>query len=138
MNDQALSEAVSALADEPRTICVFEVENGCPAGWGVIIAAAGVNFYYKDGTSETVGPRPVNLSTGQKASFSSTKLLGCVKSSLLAMKVVIPGDGAKDMTYKSPDAGADQCYIHDGVILGPKSFAAPEDMLSARIEIRAM
>lgn len=139
MNDQELSNAVGSLSDEPRNgICTFELANDCPSGWGVIIASAGVNFYYKDGSSETVGPRPVNLSSGQNASFASTKPGGCVKKTYLAMTVVIPGEGASNMTHMTPDAGEGHCYIRDGIILGPKKLASEtQSKLSELLTIRS-
>ena len=134
MEDQGLLEALSTMQADPRNgTCTFYVQNNCPSGWGVVIAAAGVNFYYKDGTSETDGPRPVQLSSGQVASFHSTKPAGCVKHCYLAMTVVIPGEGAKQMTFTSEDAGEGQCYLQDGIQLGPKSLVA-ETALSRSVD----
>ena len=129
MENQKLLEALSTLQAEPRNgTCTFYVQNNCPSGWGVVIAAAGVNFYYKDGSSETDGPRPVQLSSGQVASFHSAKPAGCVKHCYLAMTVVVPGEGAKQMFFTSEDAGEGQCYLQDGIQLGPKSLVAEADL----------
>jgi hypothetical protein len=137
MNEEQLLGALSLMEAEPLNgTCTFYLQNNCPSAWGVVIASAGVNFYYKDGTSETDGPRPVQLSSGQVASFRSTKPAGCVKRSFLAMTVVIPGEGAKQMTHSSEDAGEGQCFLQDGIQLGPKSTVAETDLGASGIGVQ--
>lgn len=133
MTDDELLGALNQFIDSgKRGICVYTVRNDCPSGWGVTIATAGVNFYYKDGSSETVGPRNVLLTSGQSADFRSTKAGGCVKKCFLAMKVVVDGEGAQDMTNMSPDAPDGECYSKTGTVLAPKRFT-PEHSDSVRV-----
>lgn len=129
MKDQELVDALVGVSMETRNgVCVYNLLNDCPAGWGVTIAVAGVNFYYKDGSSETVGPRPVRLTSGQSASFLSTKGGGCVKKCFLAMTVVVDGEGSQNMTDMTPDAGADRCYLKTGIVLGPKRIVQESEL----------
>lgn len=131
MDDQALVAALGQLENENRNgTCRFYLKNDCPQGWGVTIAVAGVNFYYKDGSSETDGPRAVQLTSGQSAVFASSKPAGCVKRSFLAMTVVVDGEGSQNMTHMSDDAGSNECYLQDGIILGPTN-RVQEDQLDA-------
>ncbi|MFZ3004755.1 MAG: hypothetical protein WA047_01170 [Phenylobacterium sp.] len=96
----------------------------------MVIAVAGVNFYYKDGSVETVGPRPVQLSSGQMATFASTKPLGCVQRIFLAITVVVPGEGSQNMTEMIDDCPPDQCMIRRARQLGPNKTVREAELTS--------
>ena len=101
--------------------CQMEVENATPAGWQVTIAAGGANFYYADNSSETDGPRPLNLQSGGRASFYSKKEAGCVKRILCALKVVVPGEGSQDLVEDITDCPPNMCMNYRGIRLAPKN-----------------
>lgn len=121
MNDEELTKSLSSETEVMFGRCQLEIENATPSGWGVVIAAAGANFYYQDGTSETDGPRPINLQSGGRASFYSKLDSGCVKRIYAVLKVVIPGQGAQDMVDNISDVPPDMCMRYRGIRLAPKS-----------------
>ena len=132
-------ELLSALASVPVTIlngtAVCQIGNTCFPEWKVVIAAAGVNFYYDDGTSDVDGPRPVNLYAGQRANFVSKRANGCVKRMYVAMTVVIPNEGSKTMTTDITDVGPNECMSSRGVSVGPKNSYLVGESLSDRLKI---
>ena len=107
--------------------CQITLINNCPPAWGVVIVAAGVKFFYRDGSDYTDGPRNVNLSSGQSATFVSDDAQKCVYQYFLAMTVTVPGEGAQNMTNQG-SAGEGECLIHTSVTLGPKSAIAQNDL----------
>ena len=102
---------------------------------GVVVAAAGVNFYYDDGTSDVDGPRPVNLYANQRANFSSKTPDGCVKRMYVAMTVVIPNEPAKTLTANITDVGPNECMSSRGVAVGPKNSFTKGQSLSDRLDV---
>jgi hypothetical protein len=121
MTNDELVAALRSSAAVPLAICTFEIRNDCPSGWDVTIVAAGANFYYDDGSSETDAPRAVNLKSGQAASFYSKKEDGCVTRIFFACTVSVPEEGTQNFTDDITDVPAGQCMISRGVSLGPKS-----------------
>jgi hypothetical protein len=107
---------VSVLA----TTCQITLANNCPSGWRVVIIAAGVKFFYDDGSDTTDGPRSVMLQSGQTATFVG-KSAGCVQQFVLAMTVKAGDEDPQTMTYQD---GVDpqHCLTHMTVALGPKSM----------------
>ena len=101
----------------------------------MVIAAAGVNFYYDNGTSDVDGPRPVNLYAGQRANFSSKQPNGCVKRMYVALTVVAPGEPAKTMTANITDVGPNECMSSRGVSVGPKNSYVEGENLLQRLQI---
>jgi len=94
--------------------------NNCPSSWNVTIVSAGVKFFYRDGSDYTDGPRTINLTSGQSATFVSNDPEQCVYQFFLAMVVYIPKEGTKTLTFQDgvPEG---ECLIHESVILGPKA-----------------
>ncbi|MNN88760.1 hypothetical protein D3C81_2064850 [compost metagenome] len=86
-----------------------------------MIAAAGVNFYYDDGSSDVDGPRPVSLSAGQHANFFSKKPRGCVQRMFVALTVTAPGESPKNYTASITDCPPDECMSSRGIAIGPKN-----------------
>jgi len=134
------NELVSQLNSVPVTIlngtAVCQIGNTCFPEWNVVIAAAGVNFYYDDGTSDVDGPRPVNLHAGQRANFSSKKPNGCVKRMFVALTVVVPNEPAQNMTTNIDDVGPNECMSSRGVAVGPKNSYAKGIGVAGRLEIQ--
>ena len=119
-----LVASVERLAQATGYIAQVTVVNNCPSSWGVVIAAAGVKFFYRDGTDYTDGPRAINLSSGQSATFTSNDSSKCVFQFFLAMTVTVPNEPPQNMTNQDgvPDG---QCLVHESVTLGPKSASVP-------------
>lgn len=133
MDESELLESISGIGILNGR-CQLEIENATPAGWQVTIAAGGANFYYADNSSETDGPRPLNLQAGGRVSFYSKKEAGCVKRVLCALKVVVPGEGAHDFVENIDDCPANMCMNYRGVRLAPKNNVSHPQLGSNKIE----
>ena len=131
MTDEELFHALGTLEVRLfRGFCELVIENATPAGWEVVIAAAGANFYYRDGSSDTDGPRPVQLRGGQKTSFFSKKPSGCVNKIYLAITVVAKGEsGSKSYDATLDDVKPDECMRGRGLSFGPKRNVSEAQML---------
>lgn len=112
-------------------VAVVDLCNKTPANWGVTIVAAGVKFFYSDGTDYIDGPRNINLGAGGCANFQSNDNLKCVKQFLLAATVDVPNEGPANMTYQD-GVGQGECLLHDGVDLGPKNVMSEQDRKGAQ------
>lgn len=87
-NDDLLSLLSDSSAGFRNGRCELIVENGTPAGSEVDIIQGGAKFFYRDGTNDMDGPRPINLHGGnQRTSFYSKKPSGCVYQIFVAIKV---------------------------------------------------
>lgn len=132
-------ELLSALKSIPVQVmngtAVCQIGNTCFPEWGVVIAAAGVNFYYDDGSSDVDGPRGVYLHAGQRANFSSKKANGCVKRMYVAMTVEVPNEPAQTMTVNITDVGPNECMSSRGVAVGPKNSYLKGQGLFDRLEL---
>lgn len=119
-HSKELIAGVETLAKTAGYTAQVTVINNCPSSWGIVIAAAGVKFFYRDGTDYTDGPRVINLSSGQSATFTSNDSNKCVYQFFLAMTVTAPNQPPQNMTEQDgvPDG---QCLVHESVTLGPKS-----------------
>ena len=119
-----LTSGLKQLAQAAGYVAQVTIINNCPPAWGVVIAAGGVKFFYRDGSDYTDGPRAINLSSGQSATFTSNDPNKCVGQFFAAMTVVVPNEPAQNMTNQDgvPEG---QCLIHESVILGPKSASLP-------------
>ncbi|WP_370977008.1 hypothetical protein [Enterobacter ludwigii] len=133
MKDDELLNALSAVIMNGYAGC--QIGNTCYPEWGVIIAAAGVNFYYDDGSSDVDGPRPVNLSAGQRANFYSKKPKGCVQRMFVAVTVVAPGEPAKNYTANITDCPPNECMSSRGVAIGPKNVHLKGQSLPEWLEL---
>jgi hypothetical protein len=132
ITDAGVSDLIEKLAGGSRNgTCEFVLANDCPSSWGVVIVAGGVRFFNSDGTDFTDGPKQINLTSGNSYSFHSADPEKCVKQNFLAMTVYVPGEGAQNMTWQGPFAGEGECWIRDGVILGPAN-SIRKDQLGAR------
>lgn len=101
--------------------CEVVLCNGTPHGWQVTIKEAGCKFFYRDGSEDIDGPRPVNLEDGDCISFFSKKANGCVKDVYLVMKVHAANE-PNDATYEWRDSTEEgKCLLRTGATLGPKS-----------------
>lgn len=128
-NEQELLEALKNLEIAvDSNVCQITISNNCPAGWGVVIIAAGVRYFYVDQSSSIDGPRPVLLSAGQTATFMSQNK--CVQSFTAALTARIPGEGDKNFT-SSDSAPQNQCLLHTTVALGPKSTISVDEFNAA-------
>jgi hypothetical protein len=136
MQDPDLLRALTSIPVQIMNgIAVCQVGNTTFPEWGVVVAAAGVNFYYDDGTSDVDGPRSVNLYAGQRANFSSKKANGCVKRMYVAMTVVIPGEPAQTLTADITDVGPKECMSSRGVAVGPKNSYLKGQRFFERLEL---
>ncbi|WP_157214951.1 hypothetical protein [Pseudomonas sp. GM79] len=123
MTDDQLTEAVGLFDVGTLTgLCELVLENTTPAGWDVVIVSAGANFYYRDGSSDTDGPRAIQLRGGEKTSFFSRKPSGCTNRIFLAITVVARGEpGSKTYTANIDDVKPDECMRIRGLSFGPKN-----------------
>lgn len=114
--------------------CQITLVNACPPEWGVVIVAGGTKFFYRDGTDFTDGPRPLNISAGQSATFMSNQPDECVFQFFIAFNVVVQG---QQQTFTNQDGvPAGQCLLHESVTLAPKPFATEGEMKKRGLQDR--
>lgn len=130
-------DLVKALADVriQNGTCQITLANNTPSSWGVTIVAAGVKFFYRNGTEYTDGPRNINLGSGGTATFISDDPDGCVFGIFVAMTVHVQGEGTQNMTYQDgvPDG---ECLLHMTVALGPASSVSEATLKDKSIHKR--
>lgn len=133
MTDDQLTQAVGSL--EVRIFngsCELVLENNTQAGWDVVIASGGANFYYRDGSSDTDGPRAIQLRGGQQTSFFSGKPSGCVNRIYLAITVVAKGEpGSKTYYANITDVIPNECMRVRGLSFGSKKNISETQLLSS-------
>lgn len=127
-----LISGVEKRATASGYVAQITIINNCPPAWGVVINSAGVKFFYRDGSDYTDGPRTINLSSGQSATFTSNDGNQCVFQFFAAMVVTIPNEGSK--TFTNQDAAAEgQCLVHESVILGPQNNTVSSSAIGREI-----
>lgn len=104
--------------------CQITILNGTPPDWRVSIAAAGIKFFYSDGTDYTDGPRPINLGPNQTATFQSNKSNGCVVGYFAAVTIVV--DGQSDTKTDNYTEEPNKCLAHATIRLGPATSSVSE------------
>lgn len=137
MDTKSLLKALNDLKAVGH-IAQITLLNNTPSDWDAIVIAAGVKFFYQDGTDFTDGPREVNLSAGATATFMSNKPNGCVQGFALAATVQVGNESPQNITF-ADTTKPDECLIHETVALGPKSVVRQADELRSRadrIELR--
>lgn len=103
--------------------CQVTIINATPSSWKVTIVSAGVKFFYRDGTDYIDGPRNINLSSGQSATFISDDPDACVFGELTAITVDVEGEGTQTFTDSYQVEEDDECLLHYSLTLGPAATA---------------
>ncbi|MGK9234759.1 hypothetical protein KXS07_23630 [Inquilinus limosus] len=116
--------------------CEFILVNNTPPDWRVRITEGGCKFFYSDGESDVDGPRNIMLDSGQSYAFHSGDRTKCVKQCFLAITLSAPGEGEQTKTYTSEMAPKDECWIRNGVELGPKLVMAEAELAKPGISVR--
>ena len=146
MTDEELVAALTGSATPSNDIsimngiAVFQILNGCPAGWGVKILDVGCNFYFDEGSPDTVQKNGVNLSAGEHYELSSSKSDGCVQSMFIAVNVYVPNEGVQMYKELIKDCPPNMCMSSRARTIGPKRDVSNTKgrLLSDYLELIAM
>ncbi|MEO9903964.1 hypothetical protein [Nisaea sp.] len=109
--------------------------NNAPAKWNTMIVAAGVKFFFRDGTNFTDGPRELQLPTGDRTVFSGNDPRGCVFQYVVATLVIVDDDIPEIITYRDGMAPG-QCMQRATISLQLPTTISESSLASGRKSAR--